>query len=86
MPETIQPFPHIIAQRLDGALLVALDAQTGCIYEPDRRIVYPRMGLATLMAQPYWQRYQGPHDALNGWPGPPLASSAFLPPSPKRGE
>lgn len=68
-------FPHILAQRPGGALLVALDARYGCVYMADARVVYPRLPLASLLAQPYWQPYHG-HDhghgqELRAWPGPP---------------
>lgn len=73
MPE--MTYPHVLAQRPDGALLVALNAKTGCIYHPARKIVYPQFGLVSLLARPYWQAYSGSQDVLRDWPGPlPLPS------------
>lgn len=63
-------YPSIAAQRPGGALLIALDAQTGCVYEPQTRSVYPRLPLASLFAQPYWQPYHGHGEELGDWPGP----------------
>lgn len=73
-------YPRIIGQRPGGALLVALDAQSGCVYEPAQRIVYPRLPLASLMAQPYWRPYHGHGAELRDWPGPPLAQAPAPPP------
>lgn len=68
-------YPRIFGRRLDGALLVALDARSGCVYDSAARIVYPRLALASLLAQPYWQPYHGRNEELRDWPGPPQAQA-----------
>lgn len=80
-------YPRILGQRPGGALLVALDAQTGCVYEPATRVVYPRLPLASLLAQPYWQTYHGHGQELRDWPGPlPQTQSHALKEPPTHGQ
>lgn len=70
-------FPRILAQRPGGALLVALDERSGCVYEPHSKVAYPRLPLASLLAQPYWHAYHGDSRVLHDWPGPPPVTSMF---------
>jgi hypothetical protein len=72
-------YPRILAQRPGGALLVALDATTGCVYDPAQRVTYPRLPLAALLAQPYWERYHGHGQELRGWTPPPAPPSPTQP-------
>lgn len=72
-----ETYPRILARRADGALLVALDASIGCVYDPRQRRVYPRFALVSLLNQPYWRRYHGDGAELRDWPGPPPPLPTF---------